>query len=74
MLVLTRRIGESLIINGHIKLTVLGVNGNQVRIGTDAPTGMPVHREEIHLKILEERAAKRAAARPRPKRKTISIR
>lgn len=54
MLILTRRVGETLIIAGHITVTVLGVKGNQVRIGTNAPKGMPVHREEIHKKILQE--------------------
>jgi len=51
MLILTRRVGESIIIGEDIVLTVLGVKGNQVRIGTDAPKNMSVHREEIKHKI-----------------------
>lgn len=55
MLILTRRIGESTIIGEEVKVTVLGVRGNQVRIGIDAPKDISVHREEIHEKILRER-------------------
>lgn len=55
MLILTRRIGESLIINENTKIEVLGVVGRQVRLGIDAPKDVPVHREEIHNKILAER-------------------
>ena len=51
MLILTRRVGESIIIGDDIVITVLGVKGNQVRIGTDAPKNVPVHREEIKHKI-----------------------
>ena len=51
MLILTRRLGESIIIGEDIVITVLGVKGNQVRIGTDAPKNMSVHREEIKHKI-----------------------
>lgn len=55
MLVLTRSVGERLIIgNGEIKLTILDVRGNQVRIGIDAPKHITVHREEIFLRIKEE--------------------
>jgi len=55
MLILTRRIGERLIINdGEIILTVLGVKGNQIRLGLDAPKDVIIHREEIHNKIKEE--------------------
>ena len=48
MLILTRRVGESLIIGDDVTITVLGVKGNQVRIGVDAPRDVAVHREEIH--------------------------
>lgn len=47
MLILTRRVGESLIIGDDVKITVLGVKGNQVRVGVDAPRDVAVHREEI---------------------------
>ena len=55
MLVLTRRIQETLIIGDDIKITVLGIKGNQVRLGIDAPKDVSVHREEIWLKIQREK-------------------
>lgn len=55
MLILTRRIGEKLMIGDEISVTILGVKGNQVRIGVHAPSDVSVHREEIYLRILEER-------------------
>ena len=55
MLILTRRIGESVMIDDEVKITVLGVKGNQVRIGIDAPKHVSVHREEIYMRILEEK-------------------
>ena len=58
MLILTRRIGESLRIGDDVTVTVLGVNGNQVRIGIEAPTHVTVHREEIYKKIKEENEEK----------------
>ena len=57
MLVLSRRMGEALVIGGNIKLTVLGVSGGQVRIGIEAPREISVHREEIHDKIRQEQVS-----------------
>lgn len=51
MLILTRRIGETLIIGDDVKITVLGVRGNQVRIGVDAPRNVSVHRKEIYDQV-----------------------
>lgn len=51
MLILTRRVGESLIIGDDVVVNVLGVKGNQVRIGVDAPKDVTVHREEIYDRI-----------------------
>ena len=51
MLILTRRIGETIIIKDDIKITLLGINGNQTRIGVTAPKDVSVHREEIYRRI-----------------------
>lgn len=57
MLILTRRIGETLNIGDDVQVTVLGIKGNQVRIGVNAPKDVPVHREEIYERIKKEREA-----------------
>ena len=54
MLILTRRVGESVVIGGDVTITVLGVKGNQARIGVNAPKEITVHREEIHERIKRE--------------------
>ena len=55
MLVLTRRVGETLVVGDDVTFTVLSVRGNQVRVGVDAPRNVPVHRQEIFERIQRER-------------------
>lgn len=57
MLLLTRRIGETLMVGDDVTVTVLGVKGNQVRIGINAPKNVAVHREEIYNNIQREKQA-----------------
>ena len=56
MLILTRRVGETIMIGSNVTVTVLGVKGNQVRIGINAPKDVEVHREEIYERIRHERS------------------
>ncbi len=57
MLILTRRVGETVMIGDDVTITVLGVKGNQVRVGINAPKSIAVHREEIYERIKREHAA-----------------
>lgn len=54
MLILTRKLGESITIGDNIKVTILGIYGRQVRLGIDAPLKVVVHREEVYIKIQQE--------------------
>ena len=62
MLILTRRAGETVMIGSDVSITVLGVKGNQVRIGINAPRDVAVHREEIYERIKNEQSAAEAPA------------
>jgi carbon storage regulator len=74
MLILTRRVGESITIGNEINVTVLGVSGAQVRVGIDAPKDVAVHREEIYARIQAEEAgagSNHVDGTPRP---SVSVR
>jgi carbon storage regulator len=66
MLILTRRIGESVVIGDDIHITVLGVKGNQVRLGVNAPKDVSVHREEIYQRIQFEKEAEEKSGNTAP--------
>jgi carbon storage regulator len=67
MLILTRRIGETLMIGSNVTVTVVGVKGGQIRIGINAPKGIPVHREELYERIrCEQRKQCGTHTRPDP--------
>ena len=55
MLILTRRVGESIIVGDNVTITVLGIKGNQIRLGVNAPKEVSVHREEIYQRIKQEK-------------------
>lgn len=62
MLILTRRVGETVVIGDNVTVTVLGVKGNQVRLGVNAPREVAVHREEIFERIKRERSEEDSTA------------
>lgn len=62
MLILTRRVGEKIVIGNDIEITILEVKGSQVRLGISAPKGVSVHREEIYHKVTAERLARNKPA------------
>ena len=68
MLILTRRIGESLRIGDEISVTVLGIKGSQVRIGVNAPKSVSVHREEVYDRINDENSKNSENTEKNPKK------
>ena len=65
MLILTRRVGETVMIGDDVTITVLGVKGNQVRVGINAPKHVAVHREEIYERIKREQQPDEEAEKPK---------
>jgi carbon storage regulator len=65
MLILTRRVGETVVIGDEVQVTVLGVKGNQVRLGVNAPRDVSVHRQEIYDRIRKEQGGNGADAETR---------
>lgn len=72
MLILTRRVGETVMIGDDVTITVLGVKGNQVRVGINAPKSVAVHREEIYERIKREQQSDQPEAE-KPKAEYASI-
>jgi carbon storage regulator len=72
MLVLSRHRDESIIIGDNIVITVVDVRGDKVRLGIDAPTDIPVHRQEVYEAIQRERQAQGSAAKGTPAKRTKS--
>jgi len=66
MLILTRRVGETVMIGDDVTVTVLGVKGNQVRVGINAPRHVAVHREEIYERIKREQQSAEVSEKPSP--------
>ncbi len=66
MLILTRRVGETIVIGDDVIVTVLGIKGNQVRIGINAPKDVSVHREEIYQRIQQEKNTTPKQEEPAP--------
>ena len=66
MLILTRRVGETVMIGDDVTITVLGVKGNQVRVGINAPKHVAVHREEIYERIKREQNSEEVSEKPKP--------
>ena len=64
MLILTRKVGETLMIGDQVEVTILSIKGNQVRIGVNAPKEVPVHREEIYARIKREQAGQDGTVAP----------